>query len=442
MSIAFDSKPTQQPDVLSYRQAILPKRAVTLQGVSIWSIAQVFVFFQFFIQLSAGVMVDDLMRDFQMSALGAGILTSAYYYAYVTLQTPAGIMMDRYGPRRLLSIGSCVLLVGCLLFASAQQLWLAFVARFVMGLGAAFAFVGIMYLVDKWFPRRHFALMAGLTELMGMVGTITGMLWLASVVKAIGWRHSMFYCAAFLAVMTVLIVTVIRDMPANRIPMRAKRAKRKILPGLRVLMRMRSAWWNGAYCGLAFTVITVFGALWSVPFLEIAYHKTLLQATLYTCLIFMGIGLFSPVMGIIDNRIQHRRFLMSGCALVSFALMLLIIFWISMPSWCLALIMFSLGMFTSAYVLTFAVANEIAALRIRSASIGFVNTWCVGLAPLLQPLIGLVLVLLAHRDHQFDTSHYTTGEYQLALMILPVCLVLCVWLGLMIPPRRHTTADQ
>ena len=113
-----------------------------------------------------------------------------------------------------------------------------------------------------------------------------------------------------------------------------------------------------------------------------------------------------------------------------------------MPSWCLALIMFSLGMFTSAYVLTFAVANEIAALRIRSASIGFVNTWCVGLAPLLQPLIGLVLVLLAHRDHQFDTSHYTTGEYQLALMILPVCLVLCVWLGLMIPPRRHTTADQ
>ncbi len=70
----------------------------------IWGVSAAFVLFQFFLQLSSGEMVGGLMKSFGLTALGGGVLASAYYYIYVALQTPAGMLMDRYGPRLLLSL--------------------------------------------------------------------------------------------------------------------------------------------------------------------------------------------------------------------------------------------------------------------------------------------------------------------------------------------------
>ena len=75
----------------------------------IWGVSAAFVLFQFFLQLSSGEMVGGLMKSFGLTALGGGVLASAYYYIYVALQTPAGMLMDRYGPRLLLSLGAVVI---------------------------------------------------------------------------------------------------------------------------------------------------------------------------------------------------------------------------------------------------------------------------------------------------------------------------------------------
>lgn len=437
MSIAFEPQQQAKPDVLSFREAMRPRKNPGAQGIIIWLTGLLFVLFQFFVQLSTGQMLNGLMNDFHLSAMGAGFLASAYYYVYVTLQTPAGVLMDRHGPRLLLSVGAAILSVGCLVFAISKWVIVAFIARMIMGFGAAFAFVGVMYLADKWFPKERFSLLAGLTEMFGMIGTIVGVLWLASVVEYLGWRTCMMLASAFVGILAILIALIVRDMPANRRPLKAKRAKRRILPGLRVLMRMRLAWINGIYCGLMFTILTVFAALWAIPFLQVAHGYSLVAATSYTSLIFIGVGVSSPLIGMLDNYLHHRRLLMMMCGVISCALVTMVIIWTSMPGWVLAIVMFLVGCACSSYILTFSVANEIAALRIRSASIGFVNTLCVGTAPLFQPLIGAVLLALARHDHAFDITHYTAQEYQVALMIIPVCLAIAAWLGLYIPPSRY-----
>jgi len=121
----------------------------------VWLVAASFVLFQFCIQLTSGEMVGGLMKSFSLSALGAGFLASSYYYIYVLLQTPAGMLMDRYGPRRLLSIGAAVMMLGSLLFASAHSLTFAILGRVFMGGGAAFAFVGSINLISRWFPAHQ-----------------------------------------------------------------------------------------------------------------------------------------------------------------------------------------------------------------------------------------------------------------------------------------------
>lgn len=437
MSIATETSSQRKPDVLSFRQAMMPRKNPGFRGALIWAASLTFVLFQFFVQLSTGEIVGGLMNDFHLSAAGAGFLASAYYYMYVTLQTPAGILMDRYGPRLLLSVGAAVVSVGCFMFALAHWFVIAFIGRMIMGLGAAFAFVGVMYIADRWFPKERFSLLAGLTEMGGMLGTLIGVMWIASVVESVGWRQCMIVAAWVVGALAILMALIVRNTPANRRPLKAKRAKRRILPGLRVLMRIRVAWYNGLYCGLMFTVLTVFAALWCVPFLQVSHHYSLVRATFYTSLIYVGVGIFGPLIGILDNYLHHRRLLMMGSGVACCLLTTTVILWIAIPGWCLAVCMFLIGSTCASYVLTFTVANEIAVLRIRSASIGFVNTWCVGTAPIFQPLIGAVLVMLAKRDHAFDIAHYTTQEYQMALMLIPLCLVIAAWMGLYIPPARY-----
>ena len=231
MSTAVENKGVQKPDVLSYRDALLPKKHPGLQAYSVWGVALLFVLFQFFIQLSSGEIVNGLMKSFQLTAFGGGFLASAYYYIYVALQTPAGILMGRYGPRKLLSLGAAVLMVGSIVFASAHWLVVAFLGRLLMGTGAAFAFVGTLHLTDKWFPRDRFAFMTGLVELGGMLGTLVGVFWLAHFVELIGWRQCMYFVAGFSGVLSIILALVLRDMPANRRPLsQQKKIKRRVLP--------------------------------------------------------------------------------------------------------------------------------------------------------------------------------------------------------------------
>src|ERR1700722_3069764 len=85
----------------------------------VWGTSAVFLLFQFFLQLSSADIVGGLMESFALNALGASVLASTYYYIYVTLQAPAGILVDRFGPRLLLALGAFVCAIGCLIFSTA-----------------------------------------------------------------------------------------------------------------------------------------------------------------------------------------------------------------------------------------------------------------------------------------------------------------------------------
>src|SRR3989338_1805167 len=159
------------------------RRRVTLAW-SVWIIAVIFVSFQFLLQLSSGEMISGLMRSFMLTAFGGAILTSSYYYIYTLLQVPAGMLIDRFGPRSVLSVGAAIVCIGSLLFAWSKVLWIALIARILMGTGASFAFVGCISLIAIWFPVKRFAMMTGIVETVGMLGTIFGTMWLANYMHA------------------------------------------------------------------------------------------------------------------------------------------------------------------------------------------------------------------------------------------------------------------
>lgn len=406
-------------------EEINTKTHTSTQAWLIWLASAVFVVFQFFLQLSGGVIVNDLMHSFTINALGAGILSSTYYYVYVSLQTPAGMLIDRYGPRRLLTVGAIVCAIGCWLFASSAHVMPAEIGRILMGGGSAFAFVGSLFLISQWFAIEKFGFMVGIAETLGTMGTIAGNIYLAQVLNQFGWRSTMLGAAGVALLISALCWLIIRDRP--KIPLQAEKIapdESHFLQHVMALFKSKTAWLNGIYCGLIFSVVTVFVALWGIPFLIKAYQMSLTMATIVSSFLFLGLALGCPLVGISWPKIKHRKLALSLAAFLMAILLTLVIWHTQLPLVALFICMLLLGLMSSIYVINYTIAKEIAPPEAISTSIGFTNTLAVITAPLFQPLVGAIL----HHVHELNTANqldqYTVFDFQIALMVLPVALMI------------------
>jgi MFS family permease len=386
---------------------------------SVWTVTTAFVLLQFFLQLSSGEIIGGLMKSFSLTAFGGGILASSYYYIYVLLQTPAGILIDRYGPRGILSAGALVVCAGSMLFAISHTLMIALLGRVLMGIGAAFAFVGCLNLIAVWFPARRFALMTAIVETAGMFGAITGNLWVAHFVQKFGWRDSIEVASVFAAILSLLLFIIVRNRSHQKKIAAPKKMTPSLKEGLKHLLRQPIVWLNGVYCGFMFGLVTVFVALWAIPFFEVTRHASLINATLTVSSVYVGMAIGGPVIGWLDGHTTWRRQIMVINAMVAASLLFVVIFSTQLPLWALGLLLFFVGLFASSYVLTYAIANEVATPENRATSIGFTNMFCVLFAPILQPFIGFMIT------HLKGDSDY----YQWSVSLAPFLMMIAGFIG-------------
>ena len=346
--------------------------------------------------------------------------------------------MDKFGPRRLLSGGAAVCAVGCVLFALAPSVWLAVCGRLLMGTGAAFAFVGSLSLVGRWFPVQRFSAMVGIAETMGMLGSIVGGVALAGALNLLGWRIAMLVAAGISALLSWGIWSIVRDNPVTiSEPEGGQQEAQDLLRDLKQLLSKREAWVNGLFSGLMFSIITVFVALWGVPFVMESHHVSLVLATFLVNMVFVGVAIGGPLMGWLDQQFQIRSFILVAAPVAAVVMMLSLIFGVTIPVPAVMLMMMVLGLCASCYVYTFTIAHEIAPPKLRAASIGFVNTLSVGSAPLLQPLVGWFMHMLSKGAQHGGTEVYSLQNYQMALLILPLLVLLAAGLARWMPRKRQ-----
>ena len=157
-----------------------------------WIAAALFFFYGFLLRVSPSVMVGELMRDFAVGAAILGNLSAVYFYLYASLQVPVGLLYDRFGTRRLLTVATLFCAGGAALFAAAPTLEIAYLGRALIGAGAAFSFVGAATIAARDLPARHYATLVGTLQLIGMLGAFGGQGPMALTVDALGWRGAMF----------------------------------------------------------------------------------------------------------------------------------------------------------------------------------------------------------------------------------------------------------
>lgn len=398
----------------------------------LWGIATAFVTFQFTLQNVTGVMVNDLMTAFTIDAKSVGILAGAFFYTYIFLQIPAGLIIDRYGVRKVLTITAIACTLGCYLFAKSEQFWVAEFARILMGTGASFAFVGMLYITNKWFNPMRFALLIGLSESIGMIGTAGGETYLAHAVTNFGWREAMIIMSIVGLVITLLCWFFIRDKKDdNETTIKLPNP----LKTFRNVISIPEAWINGLYGGLIFMIVTVFAAVWDIPFLQQAYHLDRNTAALINSLIFVGIGIGCPLYGWYSSRTGQLKKPMIFGAVGALTILSLIIFIPNMPLPLLAFSMFALGLVCSAYLLSFTYAKNLVPKEQHGAMMGLTNMLAMLLAPIFQPLVGRMLMYTDGVTHLSHNAEYSLHAYHMALVILPASILLALVLTVFLRHR-------
>ncbi len=109
----------------------------------IWLVGCTFMMYQFFLQISVSVMIPQLIAEFAIDSRGVGLLASSYFLFYIILQVPAGMLVDRFGARRVLAVGFLGCIGSCFILARAEQFWQAEVSRIFMGLTTSPAFAAV-----------------------------------------------------------------------------------------------------------------------------------------------------------------------------------------------------------------------------------------------------------------------------------------------------------
>ena len=178
-------------------QSYLHHRFVSFYPWLIIMFCALFTFYKFVLQVSPSVMTNELMQAFHINAAGLGNLAATYFYAYLAAQFFVGPLLDRFSPRYLtaFAIGLCA--VGTLLFANTESLWIAGMARALVGVGVAFSTVNYMKMSAIWFDTNKIAFIDGLLATAAMFGALCGQIPLLLLIAASGWQRGLIYCGLF-----------------------------------------------------------------------------------------------------------------------------------------------------------------------------------------------------------------------------------------------------
>lgn len=376
-----------------------------------WVISSLLVLFQVSLQTSTSVIIHDLEQAFSVDLLGVSLLASSYFYTYLFLQIPAGMIIDRYGVRVTLSGGLMLAALSCLIFAKSHILPSAMASRIILGIAAAPGVVAALYLTARCFPARYFALIAGLMECLGMLGGVVGESVMARFVTHFGWRDTFFGCALFAFLLSILAAFFVRD-PTKTVHTTEANSWQNLL----CVIRLPQAWINGLVTGLIFAILASFAGLWCVPYLMHHYQVSLHQAADASSLIFIGAAFGAPFFGWLSDHLGQRKSLMIIFSGAMLATMSIILYGHMSFGW-MHFYLFVLGITSGVYVLPFAVMRDITPHHVRGTAMGYTNMMCIIIgAPILTPTVGWIL-----------TSQ--PNQYQTALIVFPLSLLLALILS-------------
>lgn len=406
----------------------------------VWTVAAGFFFYKYLVQVSPSVMTQDLMRTFQVNGAGLGNLSAFYFYAYLCMQIPVGLMLDKYSPRLLTTAAIMICSISTLLFSQTTELGWACFTRALMGTGAAFAAVSCFKLTALWFAPKRFALVSGLFMTAAMLGAVGGQMPLSLLVQAAGWREALEITGIIGIILGIIYFLVIRDKPlhTSKRPLNQPRA----FHSLGHILKSKQAWMLSLYSGLAFAPVSVFGGLWGVPFLQTAHGLSATQAPLAASTIFIGFAVGAPFLGWLSDYMEQRKPILILGTFLALGCLSIVLYSSSLSLAPIMGLLFCFGFGASGFFTSFAMIRELFPVIFVATVLGIMNTFDSICEALFEPFVGALLDLTWEGQSINGIHQFSLHGYHYALSVLPLSLLLALLMLVFIHETHCKTFEE
>ncbi len=408
----------------------------------IWGLPALFFLYGFFQRVAPSVMHDHLMVEFDLTGATVGNLSALYFYTYATLQIPVGLMVDRFGPRRLLVLGALICAGATLLFAWSSDSGIAHLARALVGFGAGFSFVCALTLAARWLPSGRFAQVTGLQMMAGMIGGFLAQAPLAALVETVGWRSALAGSAVIGFLLAAALWTLVRDFPPGpRPPQAPSQGMGGLIASLGSVLSRRQNLITAWMCAAMTAPMLAFAGFWGVAWLMQTKGYDRPGAGAVTSLLLLGWALGSPLAGWLSDRLGRRKIVIqSGCLVALFTLSALI-YLPPVPAPVLWFLFLVTGAACGCMSVAFALVRGFNKPSEIGATFGFVNGATTATGAVFQPLIGWLLDLGWQGESLAGARVYSAETFQTALSVLLIFLLSALLLSLGLREAKEQTTS-
>ena len=360
-------------------------------------------FLNMFHRSSTGVLKGVLVPEFGLSATAFSNFGAMFFYPYVVMQMPSGILVDRYGPRYVLGVSTLVCAAGSVLFSMSGSYGMACLGRAVIGCSMGTVVVCNQKVCSHWFPEKRVATASAFVGAFANLGTMAAQVPLAVLVGAIGWRGTFGSVAGFAIGLSAVTLLFVRSTPESiglppvNTVLQAKGDRKG--SGVPLGQSFRSLFSNKYIYPLLFALsaqlgtYTLFSGTWGVPYLEEVFSLSTIDASKYTSALAMGSMLFGILLPFVSDTIGNRKRLLMVTFGVSAVIWVTLTFFSSRlsPGTGLLLIMFVFGLSGCSTGYMYAMVREINDPRTVGVSVGTCNMIAMS-SCIYMPIIAGVLM--------------------------------------------------
>ncbi|MGB4191501.1 MAG: MFS transporter [Rickettsiales bacterium] len=265
---------------------------------AIWVIVSVFYAYQYILRVMPSILMNDIMQRFNIDAAVFGQFSGVYYLGYSLMHLPIGIMLDHYGPRKVMT--GCILLtiVGMLPIIFSEHWTYPIIGRILIGVGSSAAILGAFKIIRLTFSEAHFSRMLSFSVTIGLIGAIYGGAPVSYMNKTLGYQAVIEIFAVIgliLAALTYLIVPEIEK----------ENSKASVLLEIKQVLTNKKVILTCIFAGLMVGPLEGFADVWGAEFFRKVYNFDNNVASSLPSMIFIGMCFGAPVLSLIAEKTNN-----------------------------------------------------------------------------------------------------------------------------------------
>ena len=275
---------------------------------SVWMTASIFYAYQYILRVMPNIMLGDIMNQFHIDAAIFGQFSGVYYIGYSLMHLPIGIMLDRYGPKNVMS--GCILLtvIGLLPILFAEHWVYPLIGRLLIGIGSSAAILGTFKIIRMAFVEKHFTRMLSLSVTIGLIGAIYGGGPVSYMCSTLGYKAVVEIFAMIGLVLAVVTYVIVPKMESTN--------HGSVISNVKLVLTNRKVLMICLLAGLMVGPLEGFADVWGAEFLKQVYGYDASVASYLPSMIFIGMCFGAPVLSMVAEKTGRYVVVITGAGIV------------------------------------------------------------------------------------------------------------------------------